>query len=150
LILAGIVAVAAALEADRASAGFIRLRDPSLLNAEKSRLVASVGTLDFDDASCGGASSAESAGAPARHSDENDGRRILQERFGGLSEDLESRGAESTPQPRGSSSTSAAVSFSTAEMPQATLITRLPTDMGPAFSNPPPSTPLRPPRRIGS
>ena len=58
-------------------------------------------------------------------------------------------GTASSPQSSGGSST-AAIPNETSKLPEATLTARLPAEMDPAFSNPPPWTPLRPPRILGS
>ena len=54
-------------------------------------------------------------------------------------------GTASSPQSSSGPST-AAIPNETSELPQATLTARLPAENDPSFANPPPWTPLRPPR----
>lgn len=146
-ILSGLIALLAVFQASRASAGFIPVRDASVLLAGGSKLAFSVGLLDADGASLGGGASEDSpALAPLGHSDKSDDRRVFEERLGRACENPASQDAGSTPQSNGSGPISAAALSSTAQVPRTTLITRLPNEMGIDFSTPPPWAPLRPPR----
>ena len=144
LILTGILALAAAFAANCANGGFIRVR--SVLPAQGEATLNWSGGLSESKASLGGAGPAEPTDPFPPEDDEGGDRPALRTVEWLPTGDAGGCGSESSAQSTGNGSSSAAIPSAISQVPQTTLTGRLPSEMGPAFSNPPPGAPLRPPR----
>ena len=144
LILTGALTLLAALQANCAIAGFSRPKVIYPAGGEGA-------TVIWVAEACEGQSSLDGAGPvlpttplpsdPDEPSDPPAFCPVEGMPAGGMG----ASGTASSPQSSGGSST-AAVPNETSELPEATLTSRLPPEIDPSFSNPPPWTPLRPPR----
>jgi hypothetical protein len=134
-ILIAALALLAALQARCALAGFIRV-DVSTLTGEETLLAFADSRANRDFAQ-----PSTSAGPLTPH----DNRPSIQtiER---IAQDSGACGSQASSPSSGSGSNSAAVASAISQVPQPPLVGRLPTEMGPSFSEPPPWRPLRPPR----
>lgn len=141
-MLSGLVALLVAIHANWASAAFIAVRDPSVLLGGAAKFVASAG-LEIDRESVSGGTA---EGAPWGGANENDSHRVFEDRLARACDDPGSHDAGTTPHSMSTGASSAGVPCPYVVVPESTLITGLPTDLGPAFCNPPPWTPLHPPR----
>ena len=140
LILTAVAALATAFAADYAHGGFIRVQSVLSPQGEAS-LLWSAG-LSQDDTSMGAAGPVAPT-APGLPGEDEQAFRNCQGIPAGGSAGCESA---SSSQSVGNGANSAAITSTIVQVPQTSLIGRLPCEMGPTFSNPPPWTPLRPPR----
>lgn len=144
-ILIATVAVLAALTADTAIGGFIRVQ--SVLSAQgEAGLLGSAG-FPQDDASLGAAGPvAPTAPASPGEDDGGEDEQGFRNCQGPLAGGSGTCGSQSSSQSSGNGSSNAAIASAISQVPQTALTAQLPGEMEPAFSNPPPWTPLRPPR----
>jgi hypothetical protein len=136
----------AALVSHEAQAGFIHPR------ATLSTLGVHAGLLglpeSFQDTALPGGMNFIDATGPSRPADdeESDDHSVVK-RSGNLVTSEGACGAESFPQSNGGGLGNLAIYSATWPFPDRTPLARLPDEMGPHFSNPPPWAPLRPPCR---
>ena len=138
-----VAAVAAMLGATRAQAAFVRITDAVL--AVDGSFVCSADCFG-DGALQAGTSCTSMVPAPDGEPQDQDTPRVLPECRGHLAETSGAMDSEPTSQSSGNGTNGAAITSTIAQVPQTALTGRLPYEMGPSFSNPPPWTPLRPPR----
>ncbi len=146
-ILIVLIALQAGWQVDRACGAFVRIQDGALPLIDKSVIALSLGNFAAEEGSLAGESSPEPASrSRLGNHDNRPSPPALQQLFGQVPVDSGPSGTSPSSQSHLGGSPTAALSSSGSHLPQATLISRLPRDMGPAFSNPPPRTLLRPPR----
>lgn len=141
-----LLALLAVLISHEAQAGFIRPR------AALPTLGVHGGLLGLpesfqDTALPGGMNSIDGTGFSRATDDEESDDHPVFKRLGNLVTSEGACGAESLPQSNGGGSGYLAICGATWPFPDRTLLARLPDEMGPHFSNPPPWAPLRPPCR---
>ncbi len=141
MILTGLIAALAALATDRADAGFIRVR-PLLFDGADEAFGGFEGLSG--ETGMTGLASPDRQDVPSTPPERV--RLALEHLQGLLPSDAGGCGTPPSFQTTGGASTTAAIASSIDEIPQPTLTGWLPTEMGPSFCNPPPWTPLRPPR----
>lgn len=137
-ILIAVLASSAVLAPEPARAGFIRVREAVVVGAD--RLARGVETAPAVDGTL--ASSDVPAHAPA-HAPVS---QTLHERYGSLGQAEGACGAGASSSTTVSGAPLAALPVSPTVLSPLALITRLPSEMGPAFATPPPWTLLKPPR----
>ena len=143
-ILLSVAVVLATLGANCAMAGFVRPKAALAAPGEQAVLLWDA-ELSGQETSPGGAGPAAAApGGPDR--DEGGDRPTIQHFYAAPGGGTGACETPSTGQSGGSGSSGAAIPCSISEIPKTTPTGWLPSEMGPAFSNPPPWTPLRPPR----
>jgi len=145
LILAGALAVAAALTAIPASGGLVQPAVDCSGAGEGAELLFSAVLPEGQTLLSGAASMSPGPAEPGPPQDDDD-REAAWAALLSLPAGPASCGSESSPSSTGSGATNAAVPSATSHLPETKLTARLPAEIHPSLSNPPPWTPLRPPR----
>lgn len=141
LLLTLVLALVAATQTTCAVAGYQRV-EVSCLVGDQADLVSFADTIDK------GISPSFGAAAGPVNSEERRGP-SLQDREDfvlAVASDASACGSPVTSSSSGHGSSATALPSAFSDSPPAPLIGFLPTEMGPSFSNPPPWTPLEPPR----
>ena len=143
-ILLTVAVVLATFGANRAMAGFVRPKAALAAPGEQAVLLWDA-EFSGQETSPGGAGPAAAApGGPDR--DEGGDRPTIQHFYAAPGGGTGACETPSTGQSGGSGSTSAAAPGASSVVPEPVATSWLPDEMGPAFCNPPPWVPLRPPR----
>ena len=145
-MVVSLLALLVALISHEARAGFIRPRATFPTPGIHAGLLG-LPEISGDAALLAGMHPFDGAG-PLRPADDedNDSSPAFRTVQGSLVSSDGACGAESSSYPGGSSS-NPAIHYLAVAIPECTLLSRLPDEMGPHFSNPPPWTLLRPPCR---
>jgi hypothetical protein len=143
-MLVSLVAILVALVAGETQAGFIRPRSTASPGIYAGLLGAAEVAEDVV-ALPAGLRPFDGTGAQPTTNDESDDWPGFRTCWGGLAGSDGACGDVPSSQSAGAGSNSVAIHSVAWSLPEQTLLARLPGEMGPCFSNPPPWTPLRPP-----